>query len=93
MRGLKLTVAATAVLALLCFAGPAFAAKNYPPDEPNTQPTRIQRDNPRAEVLPSRQERGGVLPFTGAELTLYVVLGAGAILIGTLIVRKARSHN
>lgn len=92
MRGLKLTVLATAVFALLCLAGPAFAAKNYPP-EPDTQPTRIQRDNPRAEVLPNREERGGVLPFTGAELTVYVVLGAGAILIGTLIVRKSRSHS
>lgn len=92
MRGLKLTAVAAVTLALLCFAGPALAAPNYPP-RPDTQPNRFQRDNPGTEVLPSSQEQGGVLPFTGAELTLYVVLGAGAIVLGTLIVRRARSRS
>lgn len=76
-------------IAILALAAPAFAqgSGDNPPD---IGPNRINRDAP--EVLGGTEGvSGGVLPFTGAEITLFVLAGAGAIGLGTLMVRAARN--
>lgn len=35
---------------------------------------------------------GAVLPFTGGEVTTFLLLGAGAIVLGTFIVRKSKNN-
>lgn len=77
------------VLLALAVAGPA--AAQYPPKvkgnqiQGNEQPTR----NEAPLVLPQQVEPES-LPFTGADLTLFIVAGLSAVGIGMLVVRRTR---
>ena len=35
----------------------------------------------------------GTLPFTGGEVTTFLILGIGAVALGTLVVRKTRTDS
>lgn len=64
-----------------------------PTESPTVLPTTITRrpppdDNP-PEVLPSVDD-SGLLPFTGADLTLFAATGASTIGTGYLLVRRSR---
>ena len=82
-----------AALAVVFFAGTALAQEDPYED---VGPDIHQRFGP--DVADDTQERGqtppaseGTLPFTGADLTLFLATGLAAIGTGTVIVRRARS--
>jgi hypothetical protein len=87
MRTIKLVTVSLAMLAMLWLAGPAMAQDPYPPD------------NPGGGVGGAGEGRGdnGVsgegegLPFTGAEITMYSIIGLGAVGTGVLILRRTRT--
>lgn len=58
-------------------------------------PDRIDRDgdvdgDKDDEVLPNRLERDNVLPFTGASIIAYVVIGLQMVAAGALISRARK---
>ena len=91
--------------ALLVFAGPALAVERIKVEvggetcyrDPYGElvcPEDIERDfdtEVEAEVL----ERGGTpdspLPFTGADVTLFVITGAALVATGVVVVRRTRA--
>lgn len=100
---LAMAVAVGAIAALMLM-GPAGAQENdpYSNDGPKILPSVIERDEPERPdaVIPERitppdeppSERGP-LPFTGADLTLFVATGMAAVATGSVIVRRTRSRN
>jgi hypothetical protein len=100
VKSIRLLIVASLALASLGLAGAALAQSAEQPPEEEVKDVVIRNDKPGEELLPSLLPRGerrgeevgaGVLPFTGADLTLFVVLGLAAIGAGTVIVRRARS--
>ncbi len=59
---------------------------------PKVCPSETTKD-PDTDVDAKILERGGSerLPFTGADLTLFVVTGAALVATGMLVVRRARA--
>jgi hypothetical protein len=101
VRILRATVLVALILASMSLAGAAFAqsAEQPPEDEVRGEVIRNEGPDEAPDTLPSLQPRAeqpdvapGVLPFTGSDLTLFVVAGAVAVGAGTLIVRRARSR-
>ena len=75
---------------------------SYAPNGPKILPSVIERDEPQRPdaVSPERitppntpPEERGPLPFTGADLTLFVSTGLAAVATGSVIVRRTRSRN
>ena len=93
MRTIKLVTVALAMLAMLWLAGPAAAQDPYPPDNPpggGVGGANQGRDGEVSGVVESDDDGDG-LPFTGAEITMYSVIGLGAIGTGVLILRRTRA--
>jgi LPXTG-motif cell wall-anchored protein len=85
------------ILASMSLAGAALAqsAEQPPEDEVRGEVIRNEQPEQAPDLLPRGDQPDvapGVLPFTGADLTLFVVVGAAAVAGGALIVRKARSR-
>jgi LPXTG-motif cell wall-anchored protein len=60
----------------------------------DVQPPGIGGETVGRGVSPaSEQPSGETLPFTGADLTLFVAIGLGAIGAGGMIVRRTRRAN
>jgi hypothetical protein len=90
MRTMKWATVVMTMVAALWIASPALA-QQYPP-------------RPGGETEGAGEERGGVegtddddatageLAFTGADLTMYVVIGLVAVGSGILILRRAKLH-
>ena len=78
-----------AVILALATVGPA--AAQYPPKVKGNQIQGNERptQNEAPLVLPQQAEPES-LPFTGADLTLFVVAGLSAVGIGMLVVRRTR---
>lgn len=96
--GLAVLLSIVALIALM--GSPASAQRRYPPGPPQVLPTVITRGGgPQADVGGSVQAgqetkaEGDVLPFTGADLTLFVVGGMTAIAAGTTLVRANRRRS
>jgi hypothetical protein len=96
MRTIRVAVVVGVVAVVLGLMGSAFAqSAEQPPDQ--VQPNIINRGGNGDDVLGTLfpgQERGastGALPFTGADLALYVGAGAVAIAGGAVLVRRTRS--
>lgn len=53
-------------------------------------PTHAPKPSPSPSVLHKTVDN---LPFTGADVTLFVLTGLAAIGIGMVIVRRTRAHN
>jgi hypothetical protein len=88
VRVLKAVLASLAVVVLMGFFVPALAAPGSGDDPPEVQPNVIQKsDKTDPEVLSSND---GVLPFTGGQVMLFVVIGVGAIGAGTFVLRSSR---
>ena len=69
-------------------------ADPYATQTPTVLPTLIRKEPqaPPDQVEPNRfGDRGEELPFTGADLTLFVATGLAAIGTGAVIVRRTRS--
>jgi hypothetical protein len=91
---LKLTVVGLMVAALMALGGVALAqgSEDVPP---GIGPNIITQPGPNAppQVGPSFQERGETLPFTGGDVTLFVIVGAGAVALGAVALRAARGKS
>ncbi len=81
-------LASLAVVALMGFFVPALAQEGSGDDPPAVQPNTINKDS---EVLGTAEDNS-VLPFTGAQMTLFVVIGFAAIGLGTTALRVAKTR-
>lgn len=88
MKALRLMLVAGVIAAALALMGPALANHG----SGSGQHVHGDRDTraPQGQRVGSVQ--GGTLAFTGAEVTMFVVIGAVAIGAGYLMVRRARAH-
>lgn len=83
------------VAALMALSGLALAQEGSDDIPPEVGPNRITKPEPvpAPNAGPSVQERGQTLPFTGGDVTLFVIVGAGAIALGTIAMRAARARS
>lgn len=77
-------LAAMAMVFCVLFAGVASAQSDPYGDGNPGEGQIIDNAEPDTE--------GAVLPFTGGEVTTFLLLGAGAIVLGTFIVRKSKNN-
>jgi hypothetical protein len=95
MKSIRVLVLALFVLASLGLSGAALAQSAEQP--PDNVKDKVIRNTPPNQTLPELLPRGqedvapGLLPFTGSDLTLFVVLGGVAIAVGSVLVRRGRS--
>ena len=80
----RLVGAAVVVTATIVPAGVA-AAADYPSGNPTTE---VQDTG--STVRASTQTPASTLPFTGGDVAGLALIGAGAALAGTVMVRRAR---
>ena len=81
---------------VLALTGPAAAQGKDPYSNrgPKVLPQVIERDTPdRPQVIDDSSRREGELPFTGADLTLFMATGLAAVATGTVIVRRTRTRS
>ncbi len=103
MRGLRMPIAIALLFGALWTVGSAATAqpsgRKYPPVTPSVLPTIVTSPHPPPSIVPSpgpsvEPSRGPEprepLPFTGADLTLFVVIAGGLTLGGSALVRAAR---
>lgn len=105
MRGLRVPIVTGLLFSVLWIAGSGATAqtnRKYPPVTPSVLPSQLtpvpSPSTPPSEqpttppsVEPSRRPREP-LPFTGADLTRFVVVGVGLAGVGGAFVRLARRH-
>jgi hypothetical protein len=97
VRVVKTVLASLVVVVLMGFFVPALAQVGSSDNPPDVAPNVIQRDNntdqrdnnTNPEVLGSNE---GILPFTGGQVMLFVLIGVGAIGAGTLVLRSVGSR-
>lgn len=103
LLAMTLVVGAMMVMSLV---GTAAAQENdpYSNDGPKVLPSVIERGEPerpdavindRTTPPPPDEERRerDPLPFTGADLTLFVATGMAAVATGSVIVRRTRARS
>jgi hypothetical protein len=88
VRVAKAMLASLAVVVLMGFFVPALAQTGSGDKPPEVRPNVIQKDKDPA-VLGSDE---GILPFTGGQIVLFVVIGIGAIGAGTIVLRSVGSR-
>ena len=94
MRSLRSVAVIALVFALMSISGVALA--QYPPNPPRVQSGGEGPTMNTPRVLGGTEDLGGgtdgsVLPFTGADIMLFVVIGALAVGSGIVILRRTRS--
>lgn len=90
MRVMRAVLASLAVVVLMGFFVPALAQTGSGDNAPNVSPNVIQKeDKADPGVLGSND---GVLPFTGGQIVLFVVIGIAAIGAGTIVLRSVGSR-
>jgi LPXTG-motif cell wall-anchored protein len=84
MRSVRLVITAAFVFVLMSLGSVALAQSTGG----NVQPPGIGGE----QVDPSATEESpaGTLPFTGADLSLFVAIGVGAIGAGSMMIRRTR---
>ncbi|HWC14346.1 MAG TPA: hypothetical protein VG929_07105 [Actinomycetota bacterium] len=105
---LRLSVLSLMVLLVFLIGGSAFAQRRYPPGPPAVLPTLITRTvepkptddgttvaGTRFHASPETEQaaESEVLPFTGADVTLFALGGAAAVAAGTTLLRIGRRRN
>src|SRR5687768_12188832 len=98
---LAMTVVVGVMTAMFVVGSAAAAEKDpYSNRGPKVLPSVIERGEPdRPDVVeeeiipPPPEEERGPLPFTGADLTLFVATGLAAIATGSVILRRTRARN
>lgn len=103
MRALRVPVVVGLLFAVLWIAGTGAKAQPYPPPTPTViaslspSPSLPPSGSPTPSlpptVFPSRGPTPtppSEIPFTGADLTRFVLIGSGLTVIGTGLVRLAR---
>jgi hypothetical protein len=89
VRVAKAMLASLAVVVLMGFFVPALAQTGSSDNPPEVRPNVIQKDKVDPGVLGSDE---GILPFTGGQIVLFVVIGIGAIGAGTIVLRSVGSR-
>jgi len=82
MRSVKLFLTTALVCVLLTFGSVALAQSGGEVNDADVDAETV--------VPQSRDTNTGTLPFTGADVTLFVVIGLGAIGAGSVLVRRTR---
>ncbi len=80
----RLVGTSVVVLATVVPAGVAAAA-----DYPNSNPPAVN-PNSGSSVSPSTATKPSTLPFTGGDVAGLALIGVGAALAGTVLVRRSR---
>ncbi len=93
VKFLRISVVGLLAAAFMALGGVALAQTGSDDTPPDVGPNRITKPGPvpAPGVGPSVQDRGQTLPFTGGDVTLFVIVGAGAVALGTIAVRAARA--
>jgi hypothetical protein len=89
MRTTKWVTVVLAMVAALWVAGPALAQEYPPSPEPGAEGAGEERGGGEAEGA-GEEAGAGELAFTGADLTMYVVIGLVAVGSGILILRRTK---
>jgi hypothetical protein len=89
MRTMKWVTVVVAMVAALWIAGPAMAQEYPPSPEPGAEGAGEERGGGAAEGA-GEEAGAGELAFTGADLTMYVVIGLVAVGSGILILRRTK---
>jgi hypothetical protein len=91
-RGLRIALVVLVALGALSLSSIAVAQEDYPPTPPPDEEV-LPDDEVRGGVVdPNGGSDGGVLPFTGGQVILIVIAGAGLIVLGTMAYRHSRSE-
>ena len=100
---LAMTIIVGVMGAMLLVGSAAAAEDPYSNEGPQVLPSVIERGEPNRPdaVINERQQREppddsssrGPLPFTGADLTLFLATGMAAVATGSVIVRRTRSRS
>jgi hypothetical protein len=97
---LAMTVVVGVMTAMILVGTAAAQEKDpYSNEGPKVLPSVIERGEPdrpdvvEEEFIPPPPEERGPLPFTGADLTLFVATGLAAIATGSVILRRTRARN
>jgi hypothetical protein len=90
MRNLRLLVVGLTVVALLGISSAALAdPSGGPVKRPDIQGEDLGKPESRGATS-TPGSSGSTLPFTGADITLFVLIGVSAITAGTLLVRRTK---
>lgn len=89
MRTMKWVTVVLAMVAALWIAAPALA-QEYPPRPGGGAEGEGEERGGAAEGAGEESGAAGELAFTGADLTMYVVIGLVAVGSGILILRRAK---
>jgi hypothetical protein len=89
-RGVAVALMALVFALMLAVTANAAPPKERYSDDGPPEGGVITRDQP--DVLGGTEPEGGALPFTGADITLFVATGLAAVGTGMFIVRRARSR-
>jgi LPXTG-motif cell wall-anchored protein len=84
MRSVRLIITAVFVFALMSLGSVALAQSTGG----NVQPPGIGGEQVNPSV--KSEQPAGTLPFTGADLSLFVAIGVGAIGAGSMMIRRTR---
>ncbi|HYP23736.1 MAG TPA: hypothetical protein VEV43_09195 [Actinomycetota bacterium] len=101
MRALRVPIVIGLLFATLWLVGSAAAQPKpkYPPPRPSVLPTLIPSSPPERQAstppftMPPPASEPPNVPFTGADVTLYAVIGVGLTAAGTTLVRVARRRS
>ncbi len=95
LKFLRIMVVGLMVSALMALGGVALAQTGSDDAPPDVKTERQERPGPVAPPGsgPTILDRGQTLPFTGGDVTLFVIVGAGAVALGTIAVRAARAKS
>lgn len=98
--GLLAVTVIVGVMFAFALVGTAGAAEDpYSNDGPKVLPSVIERGEPQRPpaIEPQRRDTpddsNNRLPFTGADLTLFVATGLAAVATGGVILRRTRSRS
>jgi hypothetical protein len=89
LRTMRWVTVVVAMVAALWIAGPVVAQEYPPSPEPGAEGAGEERGGGQAEG--AGEEAGtGELAFTGADLTMYVIIGLVAVGSGILVLRRTK---
>ena len=87
MRVMRAVLASLAVVVLMGFFVPALAQTGSDDNPPNVDPNVLQKDDGTGSGVLGSDE--GVLPFTGGQILLFVVIGVAVIGTGMVVLKSA----
>jgi LPXTG-motif cell wall-anchored protein len=85
----KLAVIAVLAVTVMALMAPALADRGYQERPPGERPEVNYK--PEVPGAPKLVAKGGVLPITGSDLTLFAGAGALAVGVGAAMVKRRRA--